>query len=372
MKINNYYINFLIELLKIDSSTTNIEGVNSVGMKISKKLKKLGFIEKKYQKKDTPTLFTFKTKENLNDKPILLISGHLDTVLPTSDTEVKADNKWIYGSGANDMKGGLTAMIYALNTYNEIYGGINNIIITLTPDEETGSKAYSSVLAEIYKKADYALVLEGKGDHGEICTARRGISLLYLNVKGKAGHSGHFGNIYPNAIDEAAYIVNKIVNLADPKNGISINTGTIKGGRAVNVVAENCDIELDIRYSKNWQYENTIRKIKNIVKNKKFKDSKIKFVITKVFPPMEEVTKNNNFLAIVTTAYKNLGKALKTEKRYSASDANHIQQQGIGVLDGFGTQGKYIHTKEERVLKDSIFQSGIIIKEVINEIVGYV
>lgn len=359
------YLELLKDILVIDSRTSNFNGVNKVGIILKRNIVPLGFRCSEYKNKHAGNLLVFMSKRFNNQRPTLLISGHTDTVLSPKDVHLHENAKWIHGSGANDMKGGLVAMVYGIELAIQRHGQLGNIIITLSPDEETGSQAHKSILEDYYKKSTYALVLEGKGDKNELCSSRRGIGLMQLTCVGRPGHSGMYANLYPNAIEEAAYQLNNIVKLAKPKEGLTVNTGRINGGEAVNMVADKCVVDMDIRFMTDDQYTQSVRKIGNIIKDKKFSDSKISFETNKVFPPMTENKRMEELKQIVAKSYKKLGGKLKYHHRNSASDANLISSLGVGALDGLGTYGKYIHTPKERVLKESIFKSGRILSEII-------
>jgi glutamate carboxypeptidase len=240
---------------------------------------------------------------------------------------------------------------------------VHNIIFTLTPDEETGSQIHLNTLKQYYKQAMYALVLEGMGDRGELCNSRRGIGLATLSTFGKAGHSGKFANVYPNAIEEAAHQIAQVGKLARPHQGLTINIGKISGGDAVNVVASKCRVEIDIRYTKMSQYFKTLASIQRITHKKLVKGSRVNIASRLIFPAMETNQKTKKLQEIVSS----VAPGTVFQHRTSASDGNLISSLGIGTLDGFGTQGRDIHTPKERMLKKSLTTSGELLYKVIRQ-----
>lgn len=358
------YLKLLQRVIKTDSYTNNYKGVNSVSKIISSEIEKAGFTKTIIKKSKKPDLIVLHSKRVDKTKPVLLISGHVDTVLPFAQVNYGEDNEWIYGSGANDMKGGLVSLVYGLQNLNP--ENVKNIIVTLTPDEERGSQTYNKELKKFYRSADYALVLEGKGsDKWELCPTRRGIGLIEVETIGKEGHSGHFANKYPNAIEEMASLLSKISKIVDPKEGLTINFGKIEGGMASNIVAAKCSSSLDVRFNSESQFETVKSKLEFFAKEKLYRDSKINYSIKKIFPPMQMNKKTEDLIEIIKNAYQKLNLPLVLHHRNSASDGNFISSLGLGIVDGFGTFGEGVHTKDEKVLKESIEKCGEIIKETI-------
>src|SRR5258708_1868687 len=99
--------------------------------------------------------------------PRLLISGHLDTVFePHSGfTTLNDSEDYLHGPGVLDMKGGLVIAISALCRVTRAGQSLPaNIGVILSPDEEIGSIAHSSILAKLYGAYDFGLILKGAGN----------------------------------------------------------------------------------------------------------------------------------------------------------------------------------------------------------------
>lgn len=359
------YLTFLTRLLKTDSQTKNKSGVNKVADILQDQFDPSIFSIKRYSHDMSGDLLVVKTRRNTPSSK-LLISGHMDTVLQSNDVPVSVKGKWLTGSGANDMKSALVSLIYAINLIKDKVS-FSNLVFIFSPDEEVGSQAHITTMKKYYKKADYALVLEGQGDNGELCIKRRGIGLIDIAAKGKPGHSGHFANTYPNAIEEVSTIISKLTLVADRSEGLTINAGKIEGGVAPNVVAENCTANLDVRFRENSQFKKVEKICDNLQEEKRYKESDIKIQCRYIFPPMNPNSNSRKLETLVEKACNNINRKYKTHTRDSASDGNIMSSLGVGTIDGFGTKGKYIHTNKEKVYIPSIFESGKLLSEVIKE-----
>lgn len=164
-------------------------------------------------------------KGNGNGKSLIL-NGHVDVVSPEPLSEWKYD-PWsaiesqgkIYGRGAADMKGGVAAMIMAVESI--IKSGIKlngDILVESVIDEERFDGA--GTLACVLKgyKADAALLLEPSDL--EFTVVHTGISRFKVKVIGKAAHAclKHEGI---SAIEKIIKIYNAIRDLEVYREGKS-------------------------------------------------------------------------------------------------------------------------------------------------------
>lgn len=353
----------LKEWAAINSGTGNIDGVNRFGDLVAKAFEAYGFKLKRYKRNGAADLLYLHTPKK-TVKPNVLISGHLDTVFEPSAnfTSIKENNSYLAGPGVNDMKG---ALVIALRAVRELslHGVLHNVSIILSPDEEVGSVAHLPTMKRIAKEYDYGLVLEGVGDNWELCNSRKGIARLGIVTKGRAGHSGHWAQRYPNAIDALVPLVTATVALADLEAGTTINTGLIRGGEKINIVADKAQAFFDLRYKTKREYERVEQAL-----HKLCAESGAKGVIEPLFPPLEPNKKTMVLMRLVEDAGKSIGRKITFHSRGSASDGNWMSECGLGVLDGFGTKGYDHHTVKERMLKSSVLRQSKLLKATIERI----
>jgi acetylornithine deacetylase len=155
----------------------------------------------------------------------LILNGHYDVVPPglrenwTSDPfEAVVRDGNMYGRGANDMKGGIAAMIQAVRFI--LKAGVEpggEIIVQTVPDEEASCMGTLSCCQRGYK-ADAAVIPEPTGM--KVMIAMRGNAGGSITVFGRAGHAElaqpHWskgGAV--NAISKAAKIIQGLEELAE-------------------------------------------------------------------------------------------------------------------------------------------------------------
>jgi acetylornithine deacetylase/succinyl-diaminopimelate desuccinylase family protein len=205
----------------------------------------------------------------------LIVTPHLDTV--PAGKSWKADPfaakivaGRIYGLGATDCKGNLSAGIEAINSIVE--DGIKldyDLIFAATADEESGSEeGLKKLLDKKILKGSAALVLDADGF--EVIVAQKGLLHLTVKIKGKRAH-GAYPWLGVNAIDLAVSVLHDLkkyrFRVTENKHlkPPTMNIGVIKGGDKVNVVADWCEFELDFRYLSGTGADEILRDIRRII-----------------------------------------------------------------------------------------------------------
>ena len=116
----------------------------------------------------------------------LLLNAHMDTVGVAGmqqPHEPYIENNRLYGRGANDMKGGLAAILTAgaAARKSALRG---DVIVTAVADEEYASIGTAAIIKQW--KADAAIVTEPT--ELNICTAHKGFAWLEVETAGVAAH----------------------------------------------------------------------------------------------------------------------------------------------------------------------------------------
>lgn len=199
--------------------------------------------------------------------PLLLLEAHQDTV-PVDGmtiepwTPVVRDGR-IYGRGACDIKGGMTAMLGALSRLaEERPQGMPTVLMACTVNEEHG---YSGALelAQLWqpgassiapRQPDAAIIAEPT--NLQVVIAHKGAVRWRCKTHGRAAHSSqpHLGD---NAVYKMARVLAALEACAKdvgervPKHRLcgvaTLSVGTIRGGLSVNTVPDVCTIEIDRR-----------------------------------------------------------------------------------------------------------------------------
>ncbi len=285
----------------------------------------------------------------------ILISPHLDTVpagkgwkFPPFKGVIKEGR--LYGRGATDCKCNLAAAIEALNSLLEDRARIkNHILFAATADEESGSGlGLIPLLKKDILKADYALILDA--DEFEIVIAQKGLIHFKVSVSGKKAH-GAYPDQGLNAINIACGIIrdlerHKFSFQPHPLlKGPTINAGTIHGGDKVNMVADWCDFELDIRFLPGMSAKGILADVKRLIAKRV---KKFRITIDGIQEPYE-IDKGHILPRSLFKCWRGHFKAAGFKGSEGATVITFFKEVGIpAVATGFGSKG-CAHINDEYV-----------------------
>lgn len=194
----------------------------------------------------------------------ILLSGHSD-VVPVTDQDwsfdpfrlTEKDGK-LFGRGSCDMKGFIAATIIKARDYasKPISRPVH---FSFTYDEEVGclgARSLSNWLVEKDIRPSVAII--GEPTMMKIVDGHKGCCEYTTTFHGQAGH-GSMPEDGVNAVEYAVRYVSKLLQLSDelknraPKSSrfdppwTTINTGSITGGTAHNVIPETASVEWEFR-----------------------------------------------------------------------------------------------------------------------------
>jgi acetylornithine deacetylase/succinyl-diaminopimelate desuccinylase-like protein len=188
-------------------------------------------------------------RKGVGKGPKLIVSAHLDTVFPEgTDVDVKVrDGKW-FAPGISDDTRGLAVLLSWAKVLNNLsvqtVGDL--VIVANVGEEELGDLRGIKAVFRDHTDIDGMIGLE-PDPSGSITTGGVGSHRYEVTFKGPGGHSYvTFGQ--PSAIHAMARAVAKIADVqtpASPKTTFTV--GTVTGGTAVNAIASEARIAIDIR-----------------------------------------------------------------------------------------------------------------------------
>jgi acetylornithine deacetylase len=194
----------------------------------------------------------------------VVLSGHTDvvpvdgqawTVDPFRLTE--KDGR-LYGRGTADMKGFIASVLAAVPTFVQ-RPLLTPVHLAFSYDEEVGCLGVRPMLAELEKRPfKPRLCLIGEPTELKPVLGHKGKLAMRCEVRGAACHSA-YAPYGVNAIEYAAQLIGRLgvigEQLAHPDNHdqrfdppfSTVQTGVIKGGRALNIVPAECEFDFEVR-----------------------------------------------------------------------------------------------------------------------------
>ena len=153
----------------------------------------------------------------------LVFNGHIDVVSAEPRSEWASDpfvasvrDGRLYGRGACDMKGGIAAMVFAVETLSSLGVSLDGDLLVATNTDEESSGAGGTALVEHGLRADAGVVTEPTGFQTWI--ACRGSDYGVITVPGRPGHAEvrqpdwRLGGAV-NAIEKAVVVLDAIASL---------------------------------------------------------------------------------------------------------------------------------------------------------------
>ncbi len=185
----------------------------------------------------------------------LILNGHVD-VVPTGPEELWHESPWsgsiknrkIYGRGSTDMKGGLSAAIFAVQILQKIgFKPNGNVMVQSVVGEESGGCGTLTNIVKEYS-ADAAVILEPTSL--KISPIQSGALTFRLTIPGRATHAAmrwdgvsaieKFNLIHQSILEfEKERHQSFDIKYYESKDRVApINIGTIKGGEWHSTVPE--------------------------------------------------------------------------------------------------------------------------------------
>jgi len=360
-ELEKEYINFWIDVCKIESPTEYKEGVDRVGRYFMEKAAARGWKIEVQKQPVSGDCICITMNPEVEARPVVF-SGHMDTVHPIGffgEEVVTCDEEKIYGPGVLDCKGGAVAAFHAMVALEDIGFKGRPVMLLLQSDEENSSRTSNKgTIRFMCEKSEGAIAfLNCEGNtKGTATVSRKGISKYEFEVTGQAVHAS---KCYEgaSAIREAAY---KIVELERMKNpaGLTCNCGLIQGGTAVNTVPEKCVFTVDIRFSNEQEMCDADDLVKAIAAKVFVEGTSCKVTLKSRRPAMERTERNLTLLDKINEIFDQIGlSTLKAAHRLGGADAAEITEYGIPCLDGFGVSGGAIHSRDEWAYLSSLAEA---------------
>jgi len=344
------YLSDLESIIKINSYTNNKSGVDKVGLIFDGWLEELGFRAEIHQRELIGNHRHYTSLTTPNSKKLLLL-GHLDTVFPPDKFEnFTEDEKWIYGPGVCDMKGGNIVALQALREIKKENIDIKNIDILFVSDEETGSDDSKYLTAKLAKNYDYCFVYEAAGENMEVVTGRKGVGTFFIDIQGKAAHAGNSYSDGNDANLELSHKLQELVKLTDLDKGTTVNVGKIDGGIGANTISPHANMTFELRYKTQDEKARVLQGIDEIVNTSFISGTKANLRGGIQRDVMQTSSASLDLIKSINTITK---QNLKSQERGGVSDANIVSSNGVVTLDGFGPFGDGDHTVHERASKES-------------------
>jgi acetylornithine deacetylase len=175
--------------------------------------------------------------------PVATLSTHMDTVPPFFPSS--EDDEFIRGRGACDTKGIIAAMICAAE--HLLTAGTRNFALLFVVGEEKDSLG---ALRAAKDPRGSRFIINGEPTENKLALGSKGALRYVLTARGRLAHSA-YPELGESAIEKLLDVLADVRNIPLPKDPLfrksTLNIGTISGGRAPNVIADEARADLMFR-----------------------------------------------------------------------------------------------------------------------------
>ena len=346
------FLEELETMVNVDCGSYTPDGVNRIADMVTDALRGAGAETERIPHRPddgAPQLGDLVVGRFAGDGPRILLIGHMDTVFdPGTATErpFRVDGDRAFGPGVTDMKAGLLAGLHAVGALHEA-GLRPAITFVANPDEEIGSPFSTPHIRRLAPEHDADLVLECARANGDIVSARKGIADYQLTLMGRAAHAGVEPEKGRSAILEAAHQVIGLHALNGRWPTVTVNAGVIHGGTRPNVVAERCELQVDLRAATSDAFDAAAVEVARLAAGPTVADVRIELRQIASHPPMEKTAASGRLVEHAMAIAAELGFDLRDAGTGGASDANTTAALGIPTIDGLGPVGGDDHSVDE-------------------------
>jgi succinyl-diaminopimelate desuccinylase len=359
---NPEVIALLEQLIRCRSITPDDAGCQQI---LAERLRALGFVCESMPFGDVSNLYARRGDAG----PVLCFAGHTDVVPPGADDEWSSDpfepsvrDGAIYARGAADMKGGLAAMVVALEEFvAEHSEHRGSLAVLITSDEEgrarDGTLKVVEALQARGEKIDWCVLGEPSSERslGDIVRiGRRGSLSGLLTVNGVQGHVA-YPHLADNPIRRFAPVLAELHEVEwDQGNEFfpptSFQVVDIQAGIGFpNVTPGKLTARFNFRYSTVWTHDSLKERVHEI-----FDTHNIDYDLNWHLSGEPFLTKPGKLISAVSVAVEqHTGKFPELSTGGGTSDGRFISPAGTDVVE-LGPVNASIHKIDEHVLIDDV------------------
>jgi acetylornithine deacetylase len=297
----------------------------------------------------------------------MMFCGHTDTVgvdgMTAPFDPVERDGR-LYGRGAQDMKGGVAAMIDAARVLAESGFSAGRLVIAAVVDEEYASIGVDALVTRF--GADAAVVTEPTDLR--IAIGHKGFAWTEIRTRGRAAH-GSRPRDGRDAIVRMGRVLNSLEALdrtlqAAPPHPLlgtaSLHASVIHGGRELSSYPDSCTLKLERRTLPGETDDTIVREVDSLLAELRAADPEFEASAAPLFSrPAYELTADHELPQMLARAKGHARHEAPAPSPQSFvgmsfwTDAAVLGSAGIpSVL--FGPGGAGLHSTEEYVNVDDV------------------
>lgn len=286
---------------------------------------------------------------------VLALSAHLDVVEPCRDIRPVITDGVIHSTGPTvlsaDDRVGLAAAIETVRRVAERGEPHPTIRILFTVQEEVGLHGAKQLRATDVA-CDLCVVLDADGTPGGIVVGAPTHYTFCAEFHGRASHAGVAPEQGISAITMAANAI-AAMELGRLDDHTTANVGSIRGGRATNVVTARCDITGECRSLDRDRVESVRSAMDEAMRVSAEKAGGTVDLAWHLEYEGFECSQDSQGIELVSAAIRDAGREPSTYRTGGGSDANVLAAMGVPTLAlACGMTG--VHGTDEQITVDDL------------------
>jgi tripeptide aminopeptidase len=366
--------NLLLELIQIDSHSREEREVALLLKRICEEMGAEVEIDDAGEKVGGNTGNVIARFKGNAPGPAILMSAHMDTVVPGKGVKPIIEGDIIHTDGTTilggDDKSGCAVIIETIRCLKEQNIPHTDIEVVFTICEEVGLLGAKNV--DVSRLESRIGIIFDSDDPGFLFT--KGPSQNYIDIKihGLEAHAGVAPEEGISAIKIAAEAIAGM-NLGRIDDETTANIGLINGGAATNIIPNLVELKGEARSHSAEKlksqcdqmirrFEEAASKYEVTVEGKTTK-ARVEAKVEEAYEAMD-VSDDSRVVQLVVGAAARLGKTVKTLASGGGCDANVFNQKGIECAN-LGTGMRAIHTVSEWLDVKDMYESAAITIEIL-------
>lgn len=296
-----------------------------------------------------------------------ILSGHMD-VVPAGEPNwtsepftLRREANRLYGRGTTDMKGFLAAALAAAPQLAKA-NLARPIHLAFSYDEEAGCRGVPHLLARLKELCAHPQgAIIGEPSRMRAVRAHKGKAAARVSIGGRAGHSSRpdlalnaihaMSNVLSSAVDEAQKLTLGPFDPAFEPPYSTLQAGVISGGLALNIVPDNCRLDLEARGIANVDPEELLDPVRHSAETLKEQGFSVEWAPLSSYPALSLA--KNAPLAILMEEIT--GRPSLAAVSYG-TEAGLYQAAGIdAIICGPGDIDR-AHKPDEYILEDELHE----------------
>jgi len=362
-------INFVRDLVAIDSVNPSLvpggAGEKEAAARVAAEIRKIGLdVQVTDAAPGRPNVVA--VLEGRSPGRSLMFCGHIDTVgvegMKAPFDPAIRDGR-LYGRGAQDMKGGVAAMIGAAQAIAES-GGLDSgrLILAAVVDEEYASVGAEALAGQCH--ADAAVITEPTDMI--LAIGHKGFSWVEITTRGIAAH-GSRASDGRDAILRMGRVLARLEALdrelqsrpPDPIMGTaSLHASLVEGGREMSTYPDRCVLKVERRTITGEAENGLLSEVEQILAELRAEDPEFQASAKLMFArPPYQTPAGHELPDLLEAAVRKAGRSTSRAGMTFWTDAAILGRAGIPSVV-FGPGGAGLHGLEEYVLVDDVLACG--------------